>query len=165
MRLETQIVIFLVVFLLGVTVGLAFDIQRVWRSTMRPKRWAQNLMDGLFLLLTGGVVILGVLLLNWGEPRFYVFFGLILGFLAYRWLASQVIFSVLVYLFNLTLRLVITVWNLVLRMVAVVTTPIAVPLRVIIKRARRPLNRLKRVAKSGVRRVYIMWKKLPGFLA
>lgn len=116
-RLELQFYAFFMVVLVGVALGVLFDLLRALRWFCRPNRWVGAVGDLLFwgsaTLVMGGGLFLG----NWGEFRLYVLVGLLLGLGVYYWLASPVVLALARALLQLITWLVELLWTLVLRLV------------------------------------------------
>jgi len=89
--LEVQLYVFCVTILAGMVTGFLFDVFRALRGIVRPRRLLGDAGDLAFWVLTTFLISTALLFGNWGEVRLYVFAGLILGFLIYRWLASNVV--------------------------------------------------------------------------
>jgi len=83
----------------GFTLGLFFDLYRLWRRVTRPKKVATALSDLLFWVIATPVTYAYLLMGNWAELRFYVFLGIFLGLFLYF-----TVFSVIV------LNLLLTIW-------------------------------------------------------
>lgn len=96
--LGTQLYAFGIVLLAGVTLGLFFDLFRVIRGLLRPGCLSTPLLDLLFWALATPILVLYLILANWGALRGYVFIGLVLGFFFYRLLLSSMIISFLLWL-------------------------------------------------------------------
>jgi spore cortex biosynthesis protein YabQ len=96
--LGTQLYAFGIVLLAGITLGLFFDLFRVIRGLLRPGLFSTPLLDLLFWALITPVLVLYLILANWGELRGYVIIGLALGLFFYRLLLSGMIISLLLWL-------------------------------------------------------------------
>ncbi|HBN95863.1 MAG TPA: hypothetical protein DDZ66_06160 [Firmicutes bacterium] len=96
--LGTQLYAFGIVLLAGITLGLFFDLFRVIRGLLRPSVFSTPLLDLLFWALITPVLVLYLILANWGELRGYVIIGLLLGLFFYRLLLSGMIISLLLWL-------------------------------------------------------------------
>src|SRR5690625_731829 len=81
----------------GFSMGLLFDIYRVLRSFMRPKRWGSHVADVLYWVIVAPLVFVFLLIGNWGELRYYVFIGLSLGIFVYFQIFSSFILWSLVH--------------------------------------------------------------------
>lgn len=109
--LGTQLYAFGIVLLAGVNLGLFFDLFRVIRGLLRPGLLSTPLLDLLFWALVTPVLVLYLILANWGELRGYVLVGLALGFFFYRLLFSGIVISLLLWLVEVirgVLNLVLT---------------------------------------------------------
>ncbi|MGI6566054.1 MAG: spore cortex biosynthesis protein YabQ [Firmicutes bacterium] len=79
----------------GLTLGLFFDLYRLWRRAARPERAVTALSDLLFWLAATPVTYIYLLIGNWAELRFYVFLGLFLGLFLYFSVLSIIVLNVL----------------------------------------------------------------------
>lgn len=105
--LTSQVYAFCVTVLIGFLLGIFFDMYRVLRGVVRPRKIITHLGDLLFWLLSTGFIFLLLLFGNWGEIRLYVFIGIGLGALVYlRWFSRitirllAFILKILVYIKN-----------------------------------------------------------------
>ncbi len=79
----------------GLTLGLLFDLYRLWRRATRPEKAATALSDLLFWVVATPVTYVYLLMGNWAELRFYVFLGLFLGLFLYFTVFSFIVLNVL----------------------------------------------------------------------
>ena len=79
----------------GLTLGLFFDLYRLWRRATRPEKVITALSDLLFWVIATPVTYVYLLLGNWAELRFYVFLGLFLGLFLYFTGFSVIVLNVL----------------------------------------------------------------------
>lgn len=110
--LNAQFYAFLVTVLAGITIGILFDFYRVIRGLVRPKKVFTYLGDLTFWVISTLVVFFLLLIGNWGEIRFYVWVGVLVGITAYlRYLSKLIIkvFSFLIYIINKTAALVLKI--------------------------------------------------------
>lgn len=103
--LGAQLYAFGIILLAGVNLGLFFDLFRVIRGLLRPGLLATPLLDLLFWALVTPILVLYLILANWGELRGYVVIGLALGFFFYRLILSSLVISFLLWLVDLIRRL------------------------------------------------------------
>lgn len=89
--LSMQLYAFAITMLAGASIGLAFDLYRVIRALLRPGTLATILMDLCFWLVLAPVVVVYLLLANWGELRFYVLVGIGIGLAFYYLLISRTV--------------------------------------------------------------------------
>lgn len=83
----------------GLSLGLLFDLYRLWRRAIGPKKAVTALSDIVFWVIATPLTYIYLLMGNWGELRLYVVLGLLLGLFLYF-----TVFSVIV------LNLLITLW-------------------------------------------------------
>lgn len=162
LSIDAQIYVFLLIFLLGVIVGLLFDLVRAGRLllTRTEKRLYQDIFDLVFLAVSAIVVVMGIVLLNWGELRLYVFLALLGGFLGYTWLASPFVFGLIVMFSNGLKKVMGFLW----RIISYPLSPLkSFTLRFFSKNKGLGIRVIK-VCGYFINRVSSLWKKLPGFL-
>lgn len=68
----------------GVMTGLLFDMYRMVRGVVRPRRLLTDLGDLLFWLVVTLIMFVILVSDNWGQVRVYVFLGWSIGLLLYR---------------------------------------------------------------------------------
>lgn len=83
MKTFSQEEIFLLFFIIGIIIGLIFDFFKVLRKSFKTKDLTTFIEDLLFLIISGAIIILGIIKLNGGEVRFYLFLGIFFGVLIY----------------------------------------------------------------------------------
>ena len=64
-------------------VGIAYDVYRCIRKIIKRGRWLTALLDTLFIITLGLVVVFVLYTANQGELRLYTFIGFALGFALY----------------------------------------------------------------------------------
>ena len=78
-----QIYIFMITLYGGLVAGFTYDIYRFIRKVVKRGRWLTALLDVLFII-TLGLIVLGIMYLaNEGELRLFTFVGFALGFALY----------------------------------------------------------------------------------
>lgn len=81
--------VFLLFFIIGIIIGLIFDFFKVLRKSFRTKDIVTFIEDLLFLFISGSLIIFGIIKLNSGEVRFYLFLGIFFGILIYSLTISK----------------------------------------------------------------------------
>ena len=98
--------IFIFFFIIGIIIGILFDIFKVLRKTFKTSDFVTFIEDLIFLFLSGNLIISGILKLNSGEVRFFLFLGIFFGILSYILTISNLCVIIL-YTFVLTIRLLL----------------------------------------------------------
>lgn len=75
--------IFIFFFIIGIIIGFIFDIFRVIRKSFKTTDFITLIEDIIFLLISSISIIGGIIKINGGEVRFYLFLGIFLGGLIY----------------------------------------------------------------------------------
>ena len=65
--------IFIFFFIIGIIIGIIFDIFRVIRKSFKTPDTITFIEDLIFLILTSILIIFSIIKLNGGEVRFYLF--------------------------------------------------------------------------------------------
>ncbi|MFZ3172531.1 MAG: spore cortex biosynthesis protein YabQ [Carboxydocellales bacterium] len=103
--LSEQFNYFLLTVGTGLLIGLVFDIYWLARHLLNLRKMGTGLGDLIFWSVTTVLAFFLLLAGNWGEVRFYVFMGILLGIGGYiRWL-SPITRKVLVNLVRLLAKL------------------------------------------------------------
>ncbi|NLO76543.1 MAG: hypothetical protein GX092_06720 [Clostridia bacterium] len=109
MSVLNQAMIFFLVLVWGNFVGLIFDCYRLFRQIWRLGFWGTSLGDLFFWLIVTFLTYLFLMLISWGEVRFYVFLGIGIGLIIYfklfspsvRWFLRKIFFYCKLLFFNL----------------------------------------------------------------
>ncbi len=96
--LASQFFAFGVTVLMGITIGILFDVYRVTKGSICPRKVFTYLGDLLFWLISTLVIFFMLLIGNWGEFRLYVIIGILLGALSYIKFLSIPVVKILLYL-------------------------------------------------------------------
>ena len=91
--------IFIFFFIIGVVIGLLFDIFRVLRRSFKTPDFITLIEDISYLSIVGLLIIYSIIKLNNGDIRFYIFIAIFLGILIYSLTISRlcvIIFYVVV---------------------------------------------------------------------
>ncbi len=98
--LSVQLYAFATTLLAGVSTGFLFDLYRLLRSWLRPGTISAVIMDLFFWVVLAPVIIIYMLMANWGELRLYVFIGVLLGLVFYYLIFSKLVIRIFIGLAN-----------------------------------------------------------------
>lgn len=70
--------VFIFFFIIGIIIGIIFDIFKVLRKSFKTPDIITFIEDLIFIVLSGILLIFGILKLNGGEIRFFLFLGIFL---------------------------------------------------------------------------------------
>jgi spore cortex biosynthesis protein YabQ len=91
----------------GLGLGFFFDIYRVLTGKLEIKRWLIAILDIIYGLAAAVIVFRVLYYSNYGQLRFFIFFGLLLGiYLYYQWF-SKITIRIVVK----AIRLIQWLWN------------------------------------------------------
>ncbi len=68
--------VFIFFFIIGIIIGIIFDIFKVLRKSFKTPDIITFIEDLIFIVLSGILLIFGILKLNGGEIRFFLFLGI-----------------------------------------------------------------------------------------
>lgn len=100
--------IFLFFFIIGLILGILFDFFRSLRRCFKTSDNITFVEDFIFLIISITLISIGILKLNNGIIRFYLFIGIFFGILIYSLTISNlcvIIFTVIIRLFKYILKL------------------------------------------------------------
>lgn len=86
----SQSQIFIFFFIIGIIIGILFDIFRVLRKNIRTPDMITYVQDIVFLVISGILLLYGVIKLSNGEIRFYLFIAVFFGILIYSLTISNI---------------------------------------------------------------------------
>jgi len=112
--LEQQIINFLVTVGLGLVMGAIFDFYYVLRCLFRPRKIFVHICDFFIWLFMIAFVFITLVYVNWGEIRFYVFLGIILGTLIYYLAFSKYIKIIYKHIIKTILKILYIIKSIVL---------------------------------------------------
>lgn len=104
---ENQSYLFMVFTIVGMCIGVLFDIFRILRKTIKTKDFVTYIEDILFWILTGLIIIISMYKFCDGELRFFMIIGLILGTIIYLLTISEYIIKISVFIINLVKKIII----------------------------------------------------------
>ncbi len=93
--LNVQLYAFATILIAGASTGLLFDFYRLLRSWLQPGTISTVIMDLFFWLVLAPMLIIYILMANWGELRFYVLIGIILGLAFYYLIFSKIVIRII----------------------------------------------------------------------
>ena len=83
MNIYSQEQIFIFFFIIGIIIGIIFDFFRVIRKTFKSSDMSTFIQDLIFLTFSGYLIILGIIKINGGEVRLFLFLGIFFGAIIY----------------------------------------------------------------------------------
>ncbi len=153
-QLIDQLTAFLVTLMIGVLAGLLFDFYRVIAKLIKLNKWGTVVGDFIFWLVLTPIAFLFLLWGNWGEFRFYVVIGLLLGAAIYLRCLSPYAVSLFNYLLLVIHKFFSWLWRILALLLAALCWPfrllftaVTVPLKVMGKMLSWLVQPMKKLAK------------------
>ena len=104
---SNQAYLFMVFSIVGVLIGVLFDIFRIIRKTFKTNDIITYLEDILFWILTGIIVIYAMYRFCDGELRFFMIIGIVMGTCLYIVTISQYVIKISVFIINILKKILI----------------------------------------------------------
>ena len=112
--ITNQAFLFLVFVLIGLIIGLLFDIFRILRISFKTKDIVTYVEDIVFWIITGILVLYSIFIFNNGEIRLFIFIGIAIGVILYIMLFSSYIIKCSVYIVNFIKKVIGTLFKIIL---------------------------------------------------
>lgn len=93
--IDVQINMFYISVLYGLVMGMTYDFIRIIRRLIRHNNFFIGLEDMAYWTIWAFITIDGIHIYNSGELRSYVFLGVLIGFLIYRYTIGWVVTKIL----------------------------------------------------------------------
>ncbi|PKM83645.1 MAG: spore cortex biosynthesis protein YabQ [Firmicutes bacterium HGW-Firmicutes-13] len=106
MSVESQFQILFSLAAAGLIMGIIFDFYHVLKRFWKIKPWLQFILDFLTWVIITCLTAAGLLLINWGEVRVYVFLAIGLGVLIYYLYFSYRVKKIFLWLIKKVLTLI-----------------------------------------------------------
>lgn len=100
---------------IGIVIGVLFDIFRILRRSFKTADWLTTLQDILFWILAGFIILFSIFKFNNGEIRSYIFVGIALGVLIYILTISKYIVKYSVIIIKFIKKILSYPINLILK--------------------------------------------------
>ena len=102
----SQAILFLIFIIIGIIIGVLFDIFRISRKTFNTSDIVTYIEDIFFWILVGCIILFAVFKFNNGEIRMFMFLAIILGCIAYMLLLSKFIINASVKILNKLMKII-----------------------------------------------------------
>ena len=93
--------VFILFFIIGTIIGIIFDFFRVIRKSFKIPDHITFIQDILFFIMAGIIIIYGIIILNSGEIRLFLFLAIFFGMLIYFLTISNLYVIILYEIVNL----------------------------------------------------------------
>ena len=90
--------VFIFFFIIGIIIGCIFDFFKVLRKSFKSSDIITFIEDIIFLIISAFLIITGIIKLNNGEVRFFLFLGIFFGVLVYSLTISN-LYVIILYTF------------------------------------------------------------------
>ena len=112
---ENQAYLFVIFTLVGVIIGILFDIFRILRKTFKTKDIITYIEDIVFWIIAGIIIIYTMYVFCDGELRFFMIIGIVLGTVLYMMTISKYVIKIAMFTISLIKRVVIYPVSLIIK--------------------------------------------------
>lgn len=102
-----QAYLFMIFTIVGMIIGVLFDIFRILRKTIKTKDFVTYIEDMVFWILTGIIIIYSMYTFCDGELRFFMIVGIIIGTILYLITISEYIIKISMFIINLIKKIIV----------------------------------------------------------
>ena len=113
---SNQAYLFVVFTLVGIAIGVLFDIFRILRKTIKTRDFITCIEDILFWILTGIIIIYSMYRFCDGELRFFMIIGAILGTIIYLITISEYTIKISLLIINFIKKVVVFPTRLLIKL-------------------------------------------------
>lgn len=105
---NNQAYLFMVFTIIGIIIGILFDLFRILRKTIKTSDFVTSIEDMLFWIITGIVIIYSMYVFCDGELRFFMIIGIVIGTIMYIVTLSKYVIKISVDIINFLKNILIT---------------------------------------------------------
>jgi len=102
-----QTYLFIVFTIVGIIIGVLFDIFRILRKSFKTKDIVTYMEDILFWVLTGIIILFSMYKFSNGELRFFMIIGIIMGTLMYMITFSRYVIKISVFIIKIIKTIIV----------------------------------------------------------
>ena len=102
-----QTYLFIVFTIVGIIIGVLFDIFRILRKSFKTKDIVTYIEDILFWILTGIIILFSMYKFSNGELRLFMIIGIIMGTLMYMITFSKYVIKISVFIINIIKTIIV----------------------------------------------------------
>lgn len=102
-----QTYLFIVFTIVGIIIGVLFDIFRILRKSFKTKDIVTYIEDILFWILTGIIILFSMYKFSNGELRFFMIIGIIMGTLMYMITFSRYVIKISVFIIKIIKTIIV----------------------------------------------------------
>ena len=102
-----QTYLFIVFTIVGIIIGILFDIFRILRKSFKTKDIVTYMEDILFWILTGIIILFSMYKFSNGELRFFMIIGIIMGTLMYMITFSRYVIKISVFIIKIIKTIIV----------------------------------------------------------
>lgn len=153
---QSQSYIFFATLYGGIVMGFIYDLYRIFRYYLKPKKVATFIEDFIFWIIISVTFLTVILYANWGEIRGYIFLGFFTGAFLYSRFLSKIIITTIVWIVNGIIKMLKYILKVIFFPLRLIGSKLQAPYN----KARSNVNRLTKRTKRYLKMPFTMLKGL-----
>jgi len=141
-----QLYIFLATLYGGIVIGFMYDVYKIYRNILKPKKLVAIIQDLLFWIAISVVAISVLMYSNDGDVRIYSLIGFILGALMYNLLLSKIVVKTINKILYTIKKIIYYIYNKIKRVFDLIRKLIMYPCKKTYRILSPLIMRIKRVS-------------------
>lgn len=151
---STQTLLFITCILIGVIMGMLYDLIRIFRKIIPHSNWIVQIEDTIYWIICALIGFAILYMHNYGQIRFFVFIGIILGSIFYLCTFSIIFMKFATWLIDVIKHIIRTLIHILSIPIRWIISIIKIPIRIITQLTRRWNKYRKWQLKKVQRKVY-----------
>lgn len=111
--IDNQLTQFFLYVASGMAISIFFDIFRVLRKSIKTSNIITYIEDTIFWIIVGLFLIWEIFTISYGELRWYIFIGIILGIILYLVTISKLFIKINVKVLNIFKKIILKINNVI----------------------------------------------------
>lgn len=104
--IENQLISFVIYVAIGIILGVIFDFFRAFRKSIKHSNIATYIEDIIYVIIAFLIVVVALQIFSDGELRFYIFLGILIGFVIYFALISKYLLKVETFILEWLIKII-----------------------------------------------------------
>lgn len=104
--IENQLISFVIYIAIGSSLGVIFDFFRAFRKSIKHSNIATYIEDIIYVIIAFLIVVVALQIFSDGELRFYIFLGILIGFVIYFALISKYLLKVETFILEWLIKII-----------------------------------------------------------
>lgn len=151
---STQTLLFITCILIGIIMGMLYDLIRIFRKIIPHSNWSVQIEDTIYWIVCALIGFAILYMHNYGQIRFFVFIGIILGSIFYLCTFSIIFMKFATWLIDVIKHIIRTLIHILSIPIRWIISIIKIPIGIINQITRRWNKYRKWQLKKVQRKIY-----------